>query len=203
MGAAISLVHYTGMTATRFLPSVVLPDLSHTASISYFGVIVVAIGTLVVQGAAVLTSSMDRRLAAQALELQTSDRFRHIADHLPLVLALSNADLSEFLFVSRAYKEVWGRTIESVYAHSWSFLDGVHPDDRERFKEALERLIEGEPINGLECRVIRPDGSTSWVLCRGFPVRDSQGQIIRLVGSAQDITDRKRAENALRESEDR
>lgn len=136
-------------------------------------------------------------------KILTSEGFRQFADHLPLVIALSNADLSQFLFVNRAYEEIWGRTVESLYARSTSFLNGVHPDDQDRLKEAVEGLIKGETIENLECRVVRPNGSTCWVLCRGFPVRDAQDRIIRLVGSAEDITKRKLAEDELRQNEAR
>lgn len=132
--------------------------------------------------------------------LESGEQFRQIADNLPVVLALSNANLSKMLFVNRAYEQVWGRTIESVYADSLSFVDGVDPSDRTRLKEALQGLIQGQPIAGIECRINRPDGSTRWVLCRGFPVRDGRGEIIRLVGSAEDITEQKRAEEKLREA---
>jgi len=129
--------------------------------------------------------------------LEGGEQFRQIADNLPVVLALSNADLSKFLFVNRAYERVWGRTVESLYADAFSFLDGVHPGDLARFKAALAGLIRGTPIESIECRVVRPDGSMCWVLCRGFPVRDSQGKVIRLVGSAEDITQQKTAEEKL------
>ena len=129
--------------------------------------------------------------------LEGGEQFQQIADNLPVVLALSNADLSKFLFVNRAYERVWGRSIESLYADAFSFLDGIHPADLPRFKAAVAELIHGTPIESIECRIIRPDGSTCWVLCRGFPVRDSQGQVIRLVGSAEDITQQKTAEEKL------
>lgn len=132
--------------------------------------------------------------------LEHREQFRQIADNLPVVLALSNADLSKFLFVNRAYERVWGRSVESVYADSLSFVDGVHPEDQERFKAGLAGLIRGQPIEGMECRVVRPDGSTCWVLCRGFPVRDSRGNVIRLVGSAEDISQQKSAEEKLRQA---
>jgi PAS domain S-box-containing protein len=132
-----------------------------------------------------------------SIELESGEHFRQIADNLSIVLALSNADLSQFLFVNRAYEKVWGRSIESLYADSFSFVDAVHPDDRDRLKQALQELIKGEPIEAIECRVVRPDGSVRWVLCRGFPVCDSEGRITRLVGSAVDITEPKRAEEKL------
>jgi len=137
----------------------------------------------------------------QILELQANVRFREIADHLPLVIALSNTDLSQFLFVNRAYEGIWGRSVETLYARSTYFVDGVHPEDQGRLKEALGGLIKGEPIENIEYRVVRPDGSISWVLYRGFPVRDAQGQITRLVGSAEDITKRRLTEGELRRNE--
>lgn len=136
-------------------------------------------------------------------ELQPSELFRAIADNLPIVLALANADLTRFLYVNCAYEQIWGRSVASVYEDSLSFLENVHPDDRKRFETALAGLVNGLPIVDLECRLIRPDGSIVWIACRGYPVRDERGQIHQLVGSAQDITERKHAEGALRDSEDR
>lgn len=129
-------------------------------------------------------------------ELESGEQFRQIADNLSVVLALSNADLSKFLFVNRAYEKIWGRSVESLYATSLSFVDGVHPDDQARLRQALQGLVKGETIEGL----VRPDGSTSWVLCRGFAVRDSHGQIVRLAGSAEDITEQKRTEEDLQQA---
>jgi len=144
-----------------------------------------------------LSHPSDRQLAAQALELQTNERFRQLADNLHIVLALANGDFSELLFVNRAYETIWGRTLESFYAEPWSFLEGIHENDRGQVQDLIRRLIGGEPIDDLECRVVRPDGSTSWVLCRCFPIRDVQGHVCRLVGSAQDITQRKRTDQQV------
>jgi PAS domain S-box-containing protein len=143
----------------------------------------------------VFTSFLDRQVAAQALELQASDRFRQIADNLQEVLALTNADFSEVLYVNRAYEEVWGRTAESLYAAPASWLEGVHADDREQIGDAIHRLQRAEPLEGLEHRVVRPDGSIAWVASRGYPVRDARGHTYRLARIVQDITERKRAED--------
>ena len=201
MGAAVFLMHYTGMWSASFIPTTVLPDISHAVSVSSLGLAGIVIGTLVIQGVAVVTSSVDRRFAREAQELQTSERFRQIADNLQVALVLTNADFTEALFVNRTYEEIWGRTLESFYAKPMSFLEGIHPEDRGRAAEHVQRLIGGEPIDNLECRVVRPDGSTSWVSCRGFPIRDAQGHVYRLVGGARDITKRRQAEEALRSSE--
>jgi PAS domain S-box-containing protein len=139
---------------------------------------------------------MDRRFALQTQE--TNERFHQIAENLPFVLALANADFSELLYVNQAYQQIWDRTLESFYAEPMSFLQGIHAEDRGRVAERVQRLISGELIDNLECRVVRPDGLIYWVACRGYPIRDSQGRVYRLVGSARDITQRKVAEEELR-----
>jgi PAS domain-containing protein len=109
-------------------------------------IVVIGATVLVVRFTPVLNLFLYRQSAAGAEELQTIEHFRQIADNLPVVLALANADLTQFLYVNRAYEEIWGRPVETIYANAMSFADGVHPDDRERLKEALEGLIKGEPI---------------------------------------------------------
>jgi PAS domain S-box-containing protein len=201
MGAAISLMHYTGMAAASFIPAAMLLNPSHTVSVSPLGSYGISIVTLLVLGTVTLTSSVDRRLAAQAQELQTSERFRQIADNLQIVLSLSSADFSTHLYVNRTYEKIWGRTVESLYADPNSWLEAIHPDDRGRVNDFLQRLTRGEAVDDLGYRIVRPDGSTRWIAGRGYPIFDSQGHLYRIVGSASDITKRKHAEERLREYE--
>jgi methyl-accepting chemotaxis protein PixJ len=70
MGAAIPVMHYTGMAAASFTPSGMPADLSHAVSISILGTTGIAAVTFIVLGLALLTSWVDRRFAAQTLELQ-------------------------------------------------------------------------------------------------------------------------------------
>jgi PAS domain S-box-containing protein len=83
-------------------------------------------------------------------------------------------------------------------------MDSVHPDDRALVEEAARRYLAGETSKyELESRVRHKDGSYRWMLARGVAVRDAGGKPVRFVGSGIDITDRKRAEEALRQSEER
>lgn len=141
------------------------------------------------------------RLIGQAQEFETSVRFRQIADVLQEALALINADFTEILYLNPAYEKIWGRSRESLYAAPMSWLDGVHAEDRQQVTDALQRLLRGEHVDNLEYRVVRPDGATSWVASRGYPVFDSNGSLHRLVCSAQDITRSKEAELALKRGE--
>jgi PAS domain S-box-containing protein len=202
MGAAISLMHYTGMMAASFFPSNVLPNMSAAVGISSLGLGGIVIGTLVVQGAAIFTSSIDRQFAAQAQELQTSQRFRQIADTLRDVLVLCKPDFSEVLFANRAYEAIWGRTLESLYADPHSWLEGVHPEDRERVQNHVHLLIGGQSIENLEHRVVRPDGAMSWVRLQTHPILDDRGNCYRILVSIHEFTMRKQAEDARRQIEE-
>jgi PAS domain S-box-containing protein len=134
-------------------------------------------------------------------KLQASERFREVADFLREVLLLSNADFSKILFVNRAYEAIWGRTVESLYENPRSWWEGIHPDERKHVQEAVQRLVDGESLENLECRVVRPDGSISWVRLRAEPVRDSSGHPHRIVGCIHEFTKRKLAEEQVKQAE--
>ncbi len=151
--------------------------------------------------ARVLVSALDITERKEAEQLRLSEsRFRQLAENIKQVFWMSNLDMSEIIYISPAYEKVWGRTRESVYKDPPSWLRAVHPDDYRRVLRALERKVHGHDE---EYRIVRPDGCVRVIRDRAFPVRDEQGNVYRLAGIAEDITDRKRAEEALRESEEK
>ena len=81
-----------------------------------------------------------------------------IAEHVDQVFWMSDPHKSQVLYVSPAYEEVWGRTCQSLYDEPRSFLDAIHPDDRDRvMANSLGRQARGEAAD-VEYRVVRPDG---------------------------------------------
>ena len=103
-------------------------------------------------------------------------------------------------FVSPTYEDVFGRSSASLYADRSSVLGAIHPDDRDRIEAVVRRLRDGTPTDE-QYRVVRPDGSMRWVRDRAMPVPEPEGPIRRVIGVADDITDRKDADEALQRSE--
>ncbi len=83
------------------------------------------------------------------------------------------------------------------------FLQAVHPDDRLRVDQELRAAAQQCRDYAIEIRSLWPDGSVHWVLARGRGYCDEQGRPARMSGVAIDVTEQKRAEQALRESEER
>jgi len=145
--------------------------------------------------------ALNRIRAEQSLR-ESEERFRQMAEHFEDIIWIADRNLEQVLYINPAYERIFGRSCERLYGASDSFLEGVHPDDRTSVGQMLERQKQGDR-GPFEYRIERPDGSIRWILRRSFPIRDADGQIQRIAGIAQDVTERKRAESQLRESEER
>ncbi|HMF51869.1 MAG TPA: PAS domain S-box protein, partial [Candidatus Saccharimonadales bacterium] len=128
-------------------------------------------------------------------------RFRQMADNIRDVFFLIDAESLRPLYISPAYEEIWGRSCESGYANPQSWTDAIHPDDRASTYEKYKKGMSAEKFE-YQYRIVRPDGSIRWMEDRCFPIRDDGGKVIRVAGVAEDITERKRTDEALRESEE-
>ncbi len=138
----------------------------------------------------------ERRRAEEALR-ESEERFRQLAEHITDVFWMADPHLAQTLYVSPAYEAIWGHSCRSLYERSRSFLEAVHPEDRDRLLVALGRQAEGQATSE-EYRIVRPDGSVRWIWDRGFPIEDETGQVVRVAGIAEDITERRRAEEEVR-----
>lgn len=138
----------------------------------------------------------DRKWAAMALQ-ESEARFRQLAENIREVFWMADIELSQILYVSPAYELIWGRTCASLYDNPESLLEAMHPEDRDRVLTVIQqRRYQGW---NQEYRIVQPDGSVRWIWERAFPVTDANGQIQRVVGICQDISDRKQAELEIRQ----
>ena len=106
----------------------------------------------------------------------------------------------EAIYVSPAFETICGVPVQSLYDAPTSYQDIIHPDDRAHVLARLKELPETGRFEE-EFRIVRPDGETRWVSCRGFLVRNKAGQVFRIAGVARDITERKNVQEALKRSE--
>jgi diguanylate cyclase (GGDEF)-like protein/PAS domain S-box-containing protein len=136
-------------------------------------------------------------------DLQDSElRFRQMAEGIRDVFFLCEVGTSHVLYVSPAYEEIWGRSCKILYANPEAWIEAIHPDDRAAMREKYKNDVSAGTFD-YEYRIVRPDGSIRWIKSRGFPVRDPSGKVVRIAGTAADITESRLTTLELRESERR
>ena len=139
----------------------------------------------------------DRKRSEEALR-ESEQRFKSIAETMDGVFWMTSADFSKTFYISPAFERVVGFPRARQYENPRAFMEAIHPDDLERTTQYLQsELAVRRPLDH-EYRVLHPDGSIRWIWNRGFPVPDATERDNRYVGIAQDITERKRMEEALR-----
>ena len=110
---------------------------------------------------------------------------------------------SDELLWSAEHFRIIGVDPETVRPSYPSALRWIHPDDRPRVQEAFDRLVRDKSDFEVECRIVRPDGTVRHILSLARPVSNDRGELVEYVGTIIDMTDRKRAEERLKESEQR
>jgi PAS domain S-box-containing protein len=131
---------------------------------------------------------------------ESETRFRELADNIQEVFWITDPAKHEMLYVSPAYEAIWGRTCASLHESPHTWLEAIHPDDRARvLHAATTKQARGDYDETY--RIVRPDDSVRWIKDRAFPVRGRTGEILRIVGTAEDITDRRHLEDQFRQSQ--
>lgn len=143
----------------------------------------------------------DRQQMEQALR-ESEEKFRHFAENIDTVIWINSPDSFRTFYVNPAYEKIWGRSCQSLLEQPESWIESVHPEDRQMVLKAIEqqRKVDSKQI---EYRILQPDGSVRWIWDRGFAIHNEQGKIYCYGGISEDITERKQVEESLRQSEER
>src|ERR1700682_4927003 len=202
MGAAIPVMHYTGMAAASFTPSGMPADLSHAVSISALGTAGIAAVTFIVLGLALLTSWMDRRFAAQALELQ-EEKLQRSEAYLAEAQRISHT--GSFGWRPATGELLWSEETFRVFQYDRTTiptvelaLQRIHPDDSALVKQTIERASQDGKDFEYECRLVMPDGSVKYIHVMAHALSDESGGI-EFVGAVMDVTAAKQAEGRIRQ----
>jgi two-component system, cell cycle sensor histidine kinase and response regulator CckA len=175
-------------------------------------------------GAALITDAwrrtqlqLERHVAARTAALQqvvqqheqsatqlrdTLERFRQVTDNISGVFWMTDATKNHMLYVSPGCEKLWRQPVEQLYASPRAWMDAIHEADRARvLRAARTKQVSGDYDE--EYRVVWPDGTVRWIRDRAFPVRNERGEVYRLAGIAEDITERKEAVETLQRQKER
>ena len=195
LGAAIPTMHYTGMAAVSFVPSVPPLDFSHVVSASMLGTAGVAAVTLVILALAVLTSWADRRFAAQALALARSDeRYRRLFERSLAGVYRISLD-GRILDCNDACSRILGYVSRTEQLSQADNTIPLYSDEAGKFLDALKVQ---KAVSNFERRLKRKDSSPVWVLENATLLDPEESVGPEIEGTLIDITERKRAETELR-----
>jgi PAS domain S-box-containing protein len=135
-----------------------------------------------------------RRIQAEERLNETEERFRNLSERAGKFLWISDPQTNELIYVSPGYEEVWARTREDSYVSPEAWASS--------FKRGGPRttVLTETPRREQVYQVAGPDGSSRWIRDRIFPIRDGSGNVQRILGIAEDITDAKQIHDTLAQS---
>ncbi len=137
----------------------------------------------------------ERKRAEVALH-EVEEQFHQLAGNIPQMFWITSVSQRDVVYLSPAFEQITGHSIESAKASSRVLVTMVHPDDRRRVQTARKSAAGGGYDETF--RLVRPnDHSIRWVRDRAFPIRDASGEVYRIAGIAEDITERMEAEERM------
>jgi PAS domain S-box-containing protein len=137
----------------------------------------------------------DQRDAAKVV--QTTEReFQQMAGNIQEIFWMIDAKSKKALYVNQAYETITGRSRQALMEDPSSYEQVIHPDDRVHVLAKLNQAVQNGRLDE-RFRIVRPSGEVRWIWMRGFPVRDAEGKIPRLVGSAVEISAQMEAEEQV------
>lgn len=146
------------------------------------------------EGITVYSKNITEEILDEQLLEADGGQFKQLIEGSDVIFWIWNKE--RITYINPAYEEVFDHSRSMLYKNQTSFIEWIHPDDFERVSTALdsdEYLIKGTFRD--EFRIVRPDGQVRWLLARTFPMRDDS-ELKRVLGIAEDITEKKRIELA-------
>jgi len=147
----------------------------------------------------VMVGDITERKIAELKIAESEQRFRQLSENIDLVFWLTDWTEKKLLYVNPAYETVFGMTVKSAYADRTGWKKAIHPDDLEYVgSEFQSHAAKGEHLE-MDYRILC-DGKVKWIRERALPLRDGNGLVVQYINVAEDITERKKAEDNLVES---
>lgn len=135
-----------------------------------------------------VAASIERQRLVAALR-EREESFREVVENIQEVFWVFDLAQRRVVYASPAFERIWKRSCEELKAKTDTWLGAIHENDRARVRDAFEAATVSGVYDEIY-RVVQPDGRLRWVHDRGFPVRGAGTTMHRLVGVAEDITER-------------
>jgi diguanylate cyclase (GGDEF)-like protein/PAS domain S-box-containing protein len=142
-----------------------------------------------------IVQDVSARQQVEAALRESEEKFRQLAENIPEIFWITDVRQRKLHYLSPGFETLTGMRIEEVVHRPRSWLQVVHPDDRERVRLARKALPHA--AFDVEYRIVRPDGGIRWIHDQAFPVCDEHGDVYRIAGIGADVTHRKEAEKKL------
>jgi diguanylate cyclase (GGDEF)-like protein/PAS domain S-box-containing protein len=198
MGAAIPLMHYTGMWAVEFRPSTAPVIVADAVRISSLGVAVISAASFLVMILAIASAFVDRALTVQ-MSLATSlrdgeSRLKVLAEAIPqIVWTATPAGVVDYC--NQRFYEATGLSTAEPIATAWPRL--VYDEDRQQVLQTWQQALQLGMVYETQYRLQTREGVFRWYLVRATPMRDPSGRIVKWFGTCTDIEDQKQNQQIL------
>jgi PAS domain S-box-containing protein len=141
-----------------------------------------------------LVRDVTERHRAETELRESEERFRLVANTAPVMIWMVGTD-NQCTYLNKRWLEFTGRELAAELGNGW--LDRIHPDDLEACVKACKEGFENRATVEVQYRLLRHDGQYRWILDFGVPRFNPDGSFAGYIGSCIDITERKRAEEAM------
>jgi PAS domain S-box-containing protein len=149
-----------------------------------------------------MRTTIDQLKQQEGILKESEERFRRMAENIQEIFWTMDPETKEVTYASPAFEQICELPLDSLYSNPMSYLELIHPEDRRRVFAGLEKLKDTNRFDE-EFRITCPSGVIKWLRGIGFVANDSEGKILTLLGTAQEITARKEMELQSLENEDR
>lgn len=130
---------------------------------------------------------------------QSQEVLQQLTDNIRSVFWMSTPDKQTMLYMSPTFESIWQKSRSELAQDPMLWIKAVHPDDAQRVNHYLKQ--QSSDANEIEYRIVRPDGSVRHIRSRTFPIRNADGDVFRIAGIAEDITDQIMAQQRLLRNE--
>jgi PAS domain S-box-containing protein len=151
-------------------------------------------------GISAIARDITEEKRAEAALKESNERFKQLVENINSLFFITSPQRNETVYLSPAYEKMFGKKSDDILANPDNWTENVHPDDRAKVAKIIKNFMANGGFNDYEYRAIKPNGEVRWINVRTFPIRNEAGEIYRVAGIADDVTEERTLARKLRAS---